>query len=330
MRLVQIVILIIQIVITLLTSVYLLVPVYQFTPTEHSGSLYHNPYENWERKPLTSLYNTQSFLTNDSEDTLFTFESLDRRTPLWIPLVDNAPTLRTFYLGYSRSTLQYLINHRKSEYPHDPIIYRPSDNPDLGQPPLYGIDLMEIKAFEDQQLYKFHLKNGRVINGIARAENTVCENRVPYSKSVSEQLVHIKNGSNLMVFYASNKNDSLNKHMPAIRRFEWKNQVFSIDLSQKGDIRINASDFVLDTTCQNLSIKMTSPAWFYFSVTFPDEGLHFLSNPIFKIKSDGFSNDLPKPDNRLTVFVNLVWLLGIIMINYLLWLISKKWLKNEK
>lgn len=318
-------IIILQAVFTVLLSVYLIVPVYDLSPKKLWGTKVHSPYENWRQSPINQISIDDRGFVNSSDEKvlrLYSYKGIDH-----IFVIDSteASTYNPFLLSSSINDIQYLL--RKSE---DEIILmdvsKTKEASHYAQ--LKGVDLISITKASDLDLADMHLNYGHPISLLAGASDSLfCYNQVLNPSNKNGDVINsLKNGHNLILLSTSNLEANNMDKIPVIREIRWEDPELYIDLSEFGNIKVVSSDYTLDTLSQSIKVKLPNVSWFRFQVDFAIEGFHYISNPYFRYNNIPFEQEPIKANNQLTIFTNLSWLLGIIILNVLINMIRKRYL----
>lgn len=306
-----------QWVISVLLLIYLIVPVFNFEDQPYFGTKLYSPYQDWKKSPLQTIE-----LKNDSFTGIRSGKALYLNSFLEKAHLVSIDTFRThhyspFLLGHSINDIQYLVKN-KSINENVGFLLGDLQNPAYNQ--VSGVSINILESIDAVKQIDAKLEKGSpaaIINGASDSLYTY--NMVMSSNGqVSEILTSLSEGRNLLAFSKKELFDSEIDQIPVIRNIKWEENKLSIDLSEKGSIKIISSGFELDTLSSNLSIKLNNPRWFRFEVRFEDDQITYLSNPFFSYAQQPFSRIYPKTNNQLTIFINLSWLLGIVILNLLL------------
>ena len=292
-------------------SIYLLVPYYNFSPRQWVGDKIYSPYKNWKQTPLNPIHFKNSILHGTKPDSIVRiYPFLNDEEIVILDSVENE-FYSPFLLGRSRNDLQYLIN---TSEPHPFLVYKPKTQL---KRQFQGINAQIINDIGDLDKLDQALKNGvKTVIFAGEGDSGYLYNMLlSSSASPKECLSAIKGGENLLVISQFDIFNSEIEKIPAIRKIEWEDNELNLDLSQKGKIQIISSDFTLDTLSSNLRLKINDSNWFRFMVSFDDDGILYASNPFFKYSNEVFDASTIKTNNQLTIFLNLSWLIGIILMN---------------
>jgi len=267
--------------------------------------------------PLSSVNIKNGSLYGTNPDSIISLSRFLNQNDILIMDSLKADLYTPFLLGHSRQDLQFLI--KRSEL-SDQLI---SNSTEVGsgiQVPLTGVRMQLIQSELDLSQLDKSLNKG-LTKVILASENdsTFAYNLLnAESGSPAECMKALKEGKNLLVFSKEDLYKADVEKIPVIRKIDWKNGMLSLDLSELGEIRIISSGFTLDTLTKNLNLKINNASWFRFEVYFKKEGLCYHSNPFFKYHEAPFTVSFPKANNQLTIFFNLSWLLGIVLLNLLI------------
>jgi hypothetical protein len=69
---------------------------------------------------------------------------------------------------------------------------------------------------------------------------------------------------------------------------------------------------------QSLHLKLIDQDWLRFKVDFKKDSITYISNPFFRHDGATIEPYINKPDNLRSIFYNLAWLIGIVLLNYLI------------
>jgi hypothetical protein len=304
-------------VISILLAIYLLVPAFNFEDQPYFGSQFYSPYQDWSQSPMQTIeIKNDSLIGIRSGKVLHLNPFLEKAHLVSIDTMSRAH-FSPFLLGHSINDAQYLVKNRtQNEYVA--FILGDEQNPFYNQ--VSGVNISILESIDAVKQIDAKLKKGNptaIING---ANDSLFTYNLVMSLNgyESEILTSLAEGRNLLAFSNKEIFDADIDQIPVIRNIEWEENKLSIDLSEKGTIKIISSGFELDTLSSNLSIKLNSPKWFRFEVRFEEEQITYLSNPFFSYAKQPFSTVYPKTNNQLTIFINLSWLLGIVLLNLLL------------
>jgi len=303
--------------ISILLAIYLIVPAFDFDQKTYVGSQFYSPYQDWSQSPLEPIQ-----LKND------TFVGISSNKPFYLnPFLSKADLVSIdttrkshfspFILGHSLNDVQYLVKNRfQSEF----AAFLLNDQHSLYFDQLKGINSCILSSVEAVKQIDVKLEKGNPIAIISGKNDSLFTYNLVMSSNGSRDdiLNSLTKGKNLLAFSKKMLFDEDIDQIPVIRKIEWDNNTLSIDLSKKGDIKIISSGFTLDTLSNNLSIKLNDPKWFRFEVRFKEDQITYLSNPFFSYIEHPFSTTYPKTNNQLTIFINLSWLLGIVLLNLLI------------
>lgn len=324
-RILNILIITFQGVISLLLLVYLIVPVYEESNSSLSGNTTYSPYENWEQSPVRIVSVKNDIVKGTTPDQQLHFYPYLNDESLLILDSIKPVNEALFHFGRSRDDIQYLIKNSNTQ---GAVVYRSSNSNSLYFPPLKGIHLQLISEEEDLNYLDKLLNEGIPMALIAGEGNTnyLYNQLMTNTGSAFECMKALKEGHNLIVFSDEEVYSSDIESIPVIRNIEWKNDELTIDLSEKGTISIVSSGFNLDTLSQNLHLKIKQANWFRFKVDFLEKGISYLSNPFFRYTDSPYKTIYPKANNQLTIFINLSWLIAVILLNYIINLFRRKYI----
>lgn len=314
-----------QWILSLLLSIYLLVPVYNFSPSSFGGSEIYSPYENWKQFPLQTLQLSDEYIKGtDPEKILRINPFLDSENLYSLDKSENT-FYSPFLLGHSQNDLQYLVKKKGSE---KNLVFKLDNTSPSFNFELRGIRLLLLDNDSLSSVINTILDQGNPTAIIATSNSSHYAYNLVMSANANpiSNLEALKKGNNLLVF---SKEEIFNEEIdqiPVIRTIEWKDNTLKIDLSEKGEINIISSGFSMDTLVSNISLKLNNPNWFRFEVRFPKDHITYLSNPFFRYSAAPFDVIYPKTNNQLTIFINLSWLIGIILLNLGINRIRKKYL----
>lgn len=315
-----------QWVLGLFLSIYLIVPIYQDQDSEFKGSTIYSPYEDWKYSPLSSVTIKNGSLYGTDPDSIISISPFLGQKDILIMDSLKAEHFTPFLLGHSRQDLQFLI--KKSEL-SDQLISNSSDEVENTiLDPIVGVRMQLIQSEMDISQLDNSLNKGLTKVILASTnDSTFAYNLLnAESGSPSECMQALKEGKNLLAFSKEDIYKADVEKIPVIRKIDWKNGRLSLDLSELGKISIISSGFTLDTLTRNLNLKISNVSWFRFEVYFEKEGLSYYSNPFFKYNEAPFTISFPKANNQLTIFFNLSWLLGIVILNLLITRLRNKYL----
>lgn len=318
---INILILISQWLLSILLGIYLIVPFYENNISNWKGQDIYSPYKNWKQNPLNIVQFKNKLLTGSKPDSILQlYPFYNQSDIILIDSIDHS-LFSPFILGHSENDLQYLINKSDTN-----LLLAYAANSDFDTP-LKGIQVQMISSENDLEKLDKELELGLAMTLLADESDSKYSYNMLLSRSnsASDCLNAIKKGENLIVFSDNEIFYSSLKKIPVIRKIEWKNNELNLDLSQKGNISIVSSEFKLDTLSSRLKLKIKDSDWFRFSVIFEKEGISYFSNPFFKYSNSTFDVPRAKTNNQLTIFLNLSWLIVIILINTFLNRIRKKY-----
>jgi hypothetical protein len=302
---------------SLLLAIYLIVPGYNFDKTAYTGNNYYNPYANWNDNPLTEIYAESNSLTTNNY--LLFLSPLDFASPIYSLDTVVQKQMGKFFLGYSKNDIQYLISKYKRNNPGSTIVIKPKRLPSKDFVSYKGLNLMQLTDSSDVAYWDTLLNNGQPVFAYADAMSGFSKNLVDGTDITPFGILKaLKNGRNLMVFSSRNLTDTNIVKLPVIRNIKWQQNTIHIDLSQPANIHIIASGFKLDTLAQALHLKFFDQDWFRFKVDFKKEGISYVSNPVFRYEGSTFEPPANKPDNLRSIFYNLAWLIGIVLLNFII------------
>lgn len=306
-----------QWVISILLAIYLIVPAFNFNEKVYVGSQFYSPYQDWNQNPLEPIQ-----LKNDA------FIGIPSNKPLYlnpffekagIVTIDTTPRshFSPFLLGHSVNDVQYLV---KNQSQHEFVALLLGDQHSIYFDQLSGINNCILSSAEAAKQIDVKLERGNPIAIIGGMNDSLFTyNLVMTANGSRENILNsLIKGKNLIAFSKKTLFDKDIDQIPVIRKIEWEKNKLSIDLSKKGNIKVISSGFTLDTISSNLSLKLNDPKWFRFEVRFKEDQITYLSNPFFSYIEHPFSTIYPKTNNQLTIFINLSWLLGIVLLNLLL------------
>lgn len=306
-----------QWVISILLAIYLVVPAFDFDDKVYVGSQFYSPYQDWNLSPLHTIeLNNDSLIGIRSDKTLHLNPFLEKAALISLDTTSRSH-FSPFLLGHSFNDVQYLL---KNETQNEHIAFKLDSEQNLYYEQLSGINICILESIDALKQIDANLEKGNpaaIINGMN--DSLYAYNLVMSSTgSAAEILNSLAVGRNLLVFSNKELFAEEIEQIPVIRNIQWEKNKLSIDLSKKGDIKIISSGFKLDTLSSNLSIKLNDPKWFRFEVRFEEDQITYLSNPFFSYAKQPFKTVYPKTNNQLTIFINLSWLLGIVLLNLLL------------
>lgn len=316
--------LILQLIFSVQLAIYLIVPVYDLSPSKIWGRNVHSPYTNWKQNPLTQVRIIDGEVkTSDSIHlSLYSFKGIK---DLYVIDSVESSTYNPFLIGRSIDDIQYLV--RKSQ---DKILVSNASISKKGieRSTLKGIDLLAINELSDLAILDMHLNRGHKLSLIAaEQEGLFAYNQlISLTNKKSDILASIGSGKNLILLSSSDLNENKLDKIPVVREIRWEDPELYLDLSEIGRIQILSSDYSIDTLSHSLKVKLPNVAWFRFQVDFSTEGFYYISNPYFRYENEAFEPVSIKANNQLTIFTNLSWLIGIILLNLLINAIRKHFL----
>ena len=302
--------------ISLLAAVYLLVPSYHFTKNDFSGISYYNPYVNWQDKPLQAI----KIDSNQSVQNNLIFSPLDFAAPVYI--LDTVSHIKTgrFFFGYSPNDIQYLVKKERKDSESRILVIKQLESKMFGAKPIKGVNLLFLSGIENEIYWDTLLSYGQPVFGLAvESANFHALNFVTSSKENTNDIIKsLGKGENLMAFSPIDILDTSLRKIPVMRSIEWKNQTIHLDLSEAGEISLIASGFQLDTLSQSLNIKLINQDWVRFKIRFHNPEIIYVSNPIFRNTGGEIKLHEASVNNVSTLFLNFLWLVGLILINRLM------------
>lgn len=307
-------VLVLQWLLSFALSIYLLVPVYTFSTNTFVGDAIYSPYDNWRQVPLQTLQLKGSHIVGTQPDSLIVLNPFLPHKNIYLIDTLKENYFSPFLLGHSRNDIQFLL---KRYGVTNTLLCRvePGSSNDLST--FKGIGLYVIDNDSISSHIDAFLENGNPAAFIAdQGENGYAYNLVMASSpNPTENLEAILAGRNLLVFSKQEIfREGIDK-IPVIRTIEWENNTLKLDLSEKGEVRIISPGISLDTLVDNISLSINNPLWFRFEVRFPKEDISYISNAFFKYTDQAFDFRFPKTNNQLTIFINLSWLIGMILLN---------------
>ncbi len=303
-------------------AIYLLVPYYDFSPRQWVGDKIYSPYKNWKQTPLNPIHINNSIIHGTKPDSIVRiYPFLNEEEIVILDSVENE-FYSPFLLGRSGNDLQYLIN---TSEPHSFLVYKSDTQLERK---FQGINAQIISDIEDLDKLDKALKNGiKTVIFAGEGDSGYLYNMLlSSSASPKECLSSLKRGENLLVISQFEIFNSEIEKIPVIRKIEWEDNELYLDLSQKGNIQIISSDFTLDTLSSNLRLKINDSNWFRFMVSFDADQILYISNSFFKYSNEVFDASTIKTNNQLTIFLNLSWLIGIILMNSMVNRLRKNYL----
>ena len=310
--------------VSLVLLVYLLVPGYSFEKEYFDGDNYFNPYEHWNDNPAIRIIYTGNKFSDENGRNLLYSSAVDLKAPVY--LLDTVPRFFTakFFAGYSKNTIQYLIFKQLKDNPDAAVLLKPA-SVISGYTPFKGLSLIKISDSLDENYLDTLLDYGRPVFAMASRNEGYTANLVSNAnEKPADLLAALKNGRNLMVFSDDNPFTGSQSSIPVIHSIEWKRDVIHLDLSEPGEISLIASGFRLDTLARNLALRIIGQDWIRFKVKFQKKNITYLSNAIIRT-----GDEIPKlrdikSDNLRTIFINLIWLVAIVLFNLVLNRIRQK------
>jgi hypothetical protein len=299
---------------SLILAIYLITPVYRSQVNTFRGDSMYSPYENWQQIPLQIIQLKGDHFTGTKPDSILQIlPFLPRENIYLLDTVDQA-YYSPFLLGHSKNQLQYLLK-KSGFYPR--FLYKNDLEADELHLGLIGVSLHVLTKEDEISSLDLFLERGIPSAVIAGESDEIHSYNLLMAASgdAEESMSALLNGNNLLVFSENEIYYDTIPSIPVIRKIEWEENTLRLDLSQKGQISIISAGFHLDTLAHNLTLKLNDPRWFRFEVKFPDEKISYISNPYFKYANQAFDVRYPKANNQLTIFINLSWLLGIILLN---------------
>lgn len=318
-------VIIIQYFLSITLGIYLLVPIYGPIKSRIIGDSFYSPYEGWEESPLSVLHLENSYFIGTIPDSSISLSLFaDQNTILVLDTIKE-DYLNPFLFGQSSDDIQYLL---KKHSLGDKSVYTSHKNTGDSTLNLKGVVMQLVESKSDFDYIDKSLNKGIPMRAIAGKHDSLYSFNLLMTSTASlkESMTALKEGRNLLAF-SKKENFYIDlEKIPVIRNIQWKKNTLKIDLSEKGNIRVLASGFQLDTVSNNLSLKLNNPKWFRFEVGFPEDGIEYFSNPFFRYSTTPFSTVYPKAKNQLTIFINLSWLIIIILMNSLINRLRKKYL----
>jgi hypothetical protein len=306
-------ILVLQVVLTLSLGVYLFIPAYDFTKSLFDPSVHtYNPYRFWDHSPLhkISVHQHQMVLSSG--------ETIAQLHPLVSGTFSSTVTFKPFIShilawGTSDYSTQFLFNSIQRQDPSSKIILTDTAK-DYSY--FFGIDLIAIRSPEEMDRVIPFLEKDKEIHAIAVSSPSYkAINLVPFDPNQESMIDSLFHGFNLMQFTAVHQPEI--EQIPVIHALQFSKDRIFCEFSEPGRLILKSDDFWLDTLCQRISIKAEQPDWTVFSINFEDHGVTYVGNPVLSETAFTKAHILP-PDNIKTVFINLLWLLGLIGINLLI------------
>jgi len=303
-----------------LAGVYLIVPGYTFEKEAYYGNDYYNPYSGWKDKPLTEIYFNGNTISDEGKNNQLVLSPLNFAAPVYVLDTVLHQQMGQFFLGYSKHDIQYLISDFRKKQKDPIILLKPNKLPSENYTAFNRINLIQMSNSADEAYWDTLLNYGRPVFAIADAETGYSGNLVAASTPTEDGiLTAIKNGQNLMVFSKDNLTDSSINKVPVVRKIEWHQNTVHIDLSEPAEISLITSGFRLDTVSQSLHLKLIDQDWMRFKVEFKDAEITYISNPIFRFERKFNEPQIIKGDNLRSIFYNLAWLIGIVLINLMIY-----------
>ena len=305
-----------QWVFSLLAAVYLIVPGYTFEKEAYYGNDYYNPYLEWKNKPLTEIFFDGITISDKEKDNQLFLSPLNFSAPIYALDTISHLQMGKFFLGYSAHDIQYLISDFRKEHKDPTILLKPNKLPVENYTAFKGVNLIQLTNSTDEAYWDTLLNFGCPVFAIANAEIGYSGNFVAASTSTPNGILKaLKDGQNLMVFSNKNLYDSVISKIPVVRKIEWQQNTVHLDLSEPANISLITSGFRLDTLSQSLHLKLIDQDWMRFKVAFKEAEITYISNPIFRFEGDFNEDHIIKGNNLRSIFYNLAWLIGIILIN---------------
>jgi len=315
-KLINTIIITIQWIFSLLAGVYLIVPGYTFEKEAYYGNDYYNPYSEWKNKPLTEIHFKGITISDEENNNELFLSPLNFAAPVYALDTLSHKQMGKFFMGYSVHDIQYLISDFRKKQPDPVILLKPNKLPPENYTAFNGINLIQLSNSLDEAYWDTLLNYGRPVFAIANAESGYSGNLAAASTPTAEGvLTAIKNGQNLMVFSNQNLADTGVSKIPVVRKIEWHQNTVHIDLSEPAEISLITSGFRLDTLSQSLHLKLIDQDWMRFKVAFKEAEITYISNPIFRFEGDFNEPHTIKGNNLRSIFYNLAWLIGIVLIN---------------
>ena len=319
-KLLNTIILTFQWVFSLLAAIYLIVPGYTFEKEAYYGNDYYNPYSEWKNKPLTEISFDGITISDKEKNNQLILSPLNFSAPIYALDTILHRQMGTFFLGYSVHDIQYLISDFRKEHKDPTLLLKPNNLPAENYTAFKGVNLIQISNVTDEAYWDTLLNFGRPVFAIANAEIGYSGNLVAASTSTPNGILNaLKDGQNLMVFSNKNLYDSVISKIPVVRKIEWQQNTVHLDLSEPANISLITSGFKLDTLSQSLHLKLIDQDWMRFKVDFKEAEITYISNPIFRIEGDFNEDHIIKGNNLRSIFYNLAWLIGIVLINLVLY-----------
>lgn len=315
-KLINTVILALQWAFSLSLAIYLIVPGYTFEKSPFSGNHYYNPYSNWNDNPLTEIVVTGNQFINNSGHAVLHLSPLDFGAPVYALDTVSHTHLGRFFWGYSFHDIQYLISNYRKNHPHATTAMKSDKLPSDNFSAIKGLNMLELTHENDEAYWDTLLNYGRHTFAYAKAKKGFSENLISGAHlSSTEVLKTIKLGKNLMVFSNKNLTDTSIIELPVVRKIEWQQSTIQIDLSKAAKVSLITKGFRLDTLTQSLHLKLIDQDWVRFKINFYEDGITYISNPFFRYDQTLIEPNTIKSNNLRSIFFNLAWLIGIIMIN---------------
>ena len=310
----------IQWVFSLLAAVYLIVPGYTFEKEDYYGNDYYNPYSGWKDKPLTTILFKGNTISDEGIINQLILSPLNFNAPVYDLDTMLHQQLGKFFMGYSSHDIQYLISDYRKKKQDPVILIKPIKLPPENFTAFKGVNLIQLSSSADEAYWDTLLNYGRPVFAIATADSGYSGNLVAAPTPTANGILKaIKNGRNLMVFSNQNLADSNIRKIPVIRKIEWHQNTVHLDLSEPAEISLITSGFRLDTLSQSLNLKLIDQDWMRFKVVFKDAEIIYISNPIFRFEGTFNEQHTIKGDNLRSIFYNLAWLIGIVLINLIVY-----------
>ena len=292
-------------------------PGYTFEKELYLGNDYYNPYSGWKDMPLTEILFNGNTISDEDNNHLF-LSPLNFAAPVYALDTLSHRQMGKFFLGYSINDIQYIISDYRKKHQNPLILLKPNNLPAENYTAFKGVNLIQMSNSKDEAYWDTLLNYGRPAFAIADAESGYSRNLVAALTSTAGGILNaFKSGQNLMVFSNKNLADSGIIKIPVVRKIEWSQNMVHLDLSEPAEISLITSGFRLDTLSQSLHLKLIDQDWMRFKVAFKEAGITYISNPIFKFEGNYNEPHTIKGDNLRSIFYNLAWLIGIVLINLL-------------
>lgn len=305
---------------SLLASVYLIVPGYTFEREPYYGSEYYNPYSDWKNKPLTEILSDGKTIYDTEKNNQLFLSPLNFAAPIYALDTISHQQMGKFFLGYSVHDIQYLISDFRKRQSDPILLLKPNKLSSETYTAFKGVNLIQLSDGFDEAYWDTLLNYGRPVFAIAETESGYSGNMVAASSSTAEGILKaVKDGQNLMFFSNRNLYDSDISKIPVIRKIEWHQNTVHLDLSEPANISLITSGFMLDTLSQSLHLKLIDQNWMRFKVVFKEAEITYISNPIFRFEDEFNEQRTIKANNLRSIFYNLVWLIGLVLANLLVY-----------